>query len=296
MTDEDGSERDRYGGPTGRRLGETGPVRFLGRRRRRLGTTEDERLVTAAILESCNDPRSERLYQQFARSILPLRGSTASGLTIKPGGTTEDLLVPLDDDVSSSWIRCHDVATGQPLEFRVNLHRAGFFSSLEGRPVEGVWPREWHVDPSALREAATGALRLPDGVGDRCLAKLMAWLKFEGAAPDRVTCHKPARKADIDALVAQEGAPLPAQFPAFLRITDGLEIGALAILGCRDLYMVDINDQRNWLVAVEDDAHFIMVAGESPVVVLPSHDARATDIIEVGGSFPDWLRSRLAET
>lgn len=271
-------------------------MRFRGRRRRGLGTTEDERLVAAAILESCHDPRSERLYQQFARSILPLRDSTASGLTIKPGGTTEDLLAPLDDDVSSSWIRCHDVATGQALEFRVNLHRAGFFSSLEGRPVEGAWPQEWHVDPAALREAAKAALRLPDRVGSKCMPTLLAWLKLDGAAPGGVACHTPALKAEIDALAAQEGAPLPAQLPAFLRITDGLEIGALEILGCRDLYTVDLDDQRHWLIAVEDDAHFFMVPRESPVIVLPSHDARSTNIIEVGSSLPHWLRSRLADT
>ena len=251
--------------------------------------------MVAAILKAADDSRTEPLYQQFAGSTLPIRDTTANGLTVKPGATTEDLLTPLEEDVTSSWVRCHDVATGQPLEFRVKLVRAGFFSSLEGRPVTGTWPREWQVDPAALQEAAKGALRLPDRVGPTCLPRLLAWLKLDAATVD-ASCHQPAGKDAIDALPAQEGAPLPAELPAFLRITDGLDIGELGILGCRDLYMVDIEKERYWLVAVEDDAYFIMVPGESSVRVLPSHDSRASDMIEVGTSFSAWLRSRLAGT
>lgn len=116
----------------------------------------------------------------------------------------------------------------------MNLRQAGFLGSLEGRAVNGRWPEDWHVDPSALREAAKGALRLPDPLGNKCLPKLLAWLKQDTTQPDNVTCRKPARKADIDARVAREGLPLPGDVPSFLRITDGLDIGDLAVLGCGD--------------------------------------------------------------
>lgn len=167
------------------------------------------------------DPRATLFYRQLSEAT---------------AWTTEDLVVELESHVTSDWVRCHDAASGQPLEFRVNLRQAGFLGSLEGRAVNGRWPEGWHVDPSALRE---------------CLPKLLAWLKQDTTQPDNVTCRKPARKADIDARVAREGLPLPGDVPSFLRITDGLDIGDLAVLGCGDLHVVELDDRQYWLVAVE---------------------------------------------
>lgn len=148
--------------------------------------------------------------------------------------------------------------------------------------------------PDELEEAAKGALHLPKDVGSRCLPKLLAWLKLEAAAASSdVRCHKAAGNDDIGDLVAREGPDLPKGIRDFLRITDGLDIREIQVLGTRDLYIVDVDDRQHWVVAIEDDAYFLIAPGKSTVRTVPSHDA--THVVEVAKSFPDWLRERLTE-
>jgi hypothetical protein len=80
-----------------------------------------------------------------------------------------DLVVELESNVTSSWVQCHDVSTGQLLEFRVTLRGAGFFGPLGARAVRGSWPREWHVDANELEETTKGPLHLPNDAGTECL-------------------------------------------------------------------------------------------------------------------------------
>jgi hypothetical protein len=269
-------------------------MRFLGRRHQSKRPSEDELMVVAAILKSTEDRRSESFYRQFAESINLERNATAEGYAVKPAWTTSDLVVELESNVSSNWVRCHDVSTGQVLEFRVTLRGAGFFGPLEARAVRGTWPREWHVDPEELTKATKGSLHLPNEVGSRCLPKLLAWLKLEAAAASRdVTCHEGAGDDDMDDLVTREGFDLPKGIQTFLRITDGLDIGELQVLGTRDLYIVDVDDRQHWVIAIEDDAYFLIAPGESTVLTVPSHDAKHT--VDAATSFPGWLRDRLTK-
>ncbi|HET7720851.1 MAG TPA: hypothetical protein VFK43_12860 [Acidimicrobiales bacterium] len=267
---------------------------FLSRRRQSKSPSEDELMVVAAILKSAQDRRSDSFYRQFAESINLERNATADGYTVKPAWTTSDLVVELDGHAVSRWVQCHDVATGQLLEFRVTLRAAGFFGPLEARAVTGIWPQEWHVDPAELAEATKGALHLPTEVGSRCLPKLLAWLNVEGAAASAgVRCRKGAAKADVDELVAREGRDLPEDICSFLRITDGLDIGELLVFGTPDLYVVDVDDRQHWVIATEDDAYFLIAPGESQVRAMPSHDAKHA--VDVAKSFPEWLLGRLTE-
>ena len=267
---------------------------FLGRRHQSRRASEDELMVVAAILKSTRDRRSDSFYRQFADSVNLERNVTPDGYAVKPAWTTSDLIVELEGNVISNWVRCHDVGTGQLLEFRITLRGAGFFGPLEARAVSGTWPTEWRVDPDELEKAAKGALRLPNDVGSRCLAELLAWLKLEAAGVSSdVTCRKAAPNHDIDDLVAREGLDEPQDIRAFLRITDGLDIGELQILGTPDLYIVNVEDRQHWVIAIEDDAYFLIEPGASTVVAVPSHDAKHP--VAQAKSFPDWLRDRLME-
>lgn len=267
---------------------------FLGRRHESKRASEDELMVVAAILKSTQDRRSNSFYRQFAESVNLERNATADGYAVKPAWTTSDLVVELEGNAVSNWVQCHDVSTGQLLEFRVTLRGAGFFGPLEARAARGTWPREWHVDPDELEEAAKRALRLPNDVGRRCLPKLLAWLKLEAdAVSSDVTCHTGARNDDMDDMVAREGPDLPKDIRAFLRITDGLDIGELLVFGTRDLFIVDVHDRQHWVIAIEDDAYFLIAPEESTVVTVPSHDAKHP--VYLAKSFPEWLRGRLTE-
>jgi hypothetical protein len=124
-------------------------------------------------------------------------------------------------------------------------------------------------------------------------AKLLAWLQLEAAATGDVRCHKGAGNDDMDNLVTREGFDLPKGIGTLLRITDGLDIGELQVLGTRDLYIVDVDDRQYWVIAIEDDADFLIAPGESTVLTVPSHDAKQA--VDTAKSFPGWLRDRLTE-
>ncbi len=128
-------------------------------------TREQELRVAAAILASTQDPRAKQLYEQMALGRRNIREERDNGFTLTVPEPAEDLLVDLEANVESAWVRVPDTQSGQPLEFRVTLRRGGFFHSLEGRAVEGAWPSVWQVDEIALGQAARGTLKLPSSLG-----------------------------------------------------------------------------------------------------------------------------------
>lgn len=130
-------------------------------KRPRLKPNRDQELrVAAAILASSHDPRAKQLFDQMARRRRNLREERSDGFVVTVPKTTDEPLVDLDEDVQSSWVRVADRQSNQVLEFRVTL-RGGGFHSLEGRAVEGPWPKNWHVSDVALGQAALEALQLP---------------------------------------------------------------------------------------------------------------------------------------
>ena len=48
------------------------------------------------------------------------------------------------------------------------------------------------------------------------------------------------------------------------------------------------DDCQHWVIAVEDDAYFLIAPGESTVLTMPSHDAKHA--VDAAKSFPGWHR------
>lgn len=250
--------------------------------------TAAEVTVAHAILRGAGDRRAELISEQFRTSRRVERHIEGATLRVVVPWTTEDLTVDLDEDVTSDPVRVHDVLSGQPLRFRVDLARGGFFRCLEGRG-DTRWPRRWDVDPDELATAASGALRLPDEPSSDAFT---AWLGI--AVPERpgLVLRKPATPASIDALQRPGTPALPTQVRGFLETTDGLVVAGWAILGVRDLHVVEIEGGWYWQIAVRvdpDDDRRCLLAPDGAFVIAPAHDAHADDFEPIGTGLRKWI-------
>ena len=254
----------------------------------RRGATDAEVAVASAILSSSEDRRAEVLLEQFRRSPRVERRVDGSTMRVTVPWTTGDLMVDLDEDVVSDPAQVREQRSEQALWFRVHLARGGFFRCLEGG-TDGRWPRRWEVDADELVSAASGALKLPDDVSSDALAE---WLGR--ALPDGpgLTVRRPATTGAIVALGRREELPVPGEVREFLEVTDGMLVGDWAVLGVRDLHVVEVEGGSYWQVAVgtgSGDVRRCLVDPAGGLVIVPSHDARAGDLEPVGLGFRDWL-------
>lgn len=253
---------------------------------------EAEVAVARAILDGANDPAAELLLEQFRTSRRVQRHIEGATLRVVVPWTTEDLMVNLDQDVSSDAVRARDVLSGQPLWFRVHLARGGFFRCLEGQG-DARWPRRWDVDRDELAAAASGALRLPHEPAPDVFAQ---WLGVAATDVAGLVVRRPATKGPIDGLQQREALALPAQVREFLEITDGLVVGDWAVLGTRDLHVVEVDGDSYWQIAVgvgpEHDRRCLLGV-DGRLVEVPAHDAAAEEFEPAGADLRDWIAGLL---
>lgn len=257
--------------------------------------TQAEVTVAEAILSSAADPRARLLSEQFRAARRVERSVDAATLRVVVPWTTEDLRVDLDEDVISDPVHVHNVVTGQTMQFRVQLARGGFFRCLEGRSAI-VWPRRWDVDSDELATAAAGALSLPDRVSSDAFTD---WVGIDVPPGRGLTVRPPATTAAIEDLQGRESLELPTEVRELLQVTDGLFIAGWAILGVRDLVVVEIDAQPHWQVAVgvgsRDDRRCLIGPDGGPVIA-PAHDAPVDAFESAGTDFRSWLAGLASES
>lgn len=254
----------------------------------RRSATDAEVAVASAILTGSGDRRAEVLLEQFRRSPRVERRVDGSTMRVTVPWTTGDLTVDLDEDVVSDPVQVRAQRSEQALWFRVHLARGGFLRCLEGR-ADGRWPRRWEVDADELATSSSGALRLPDDASSAALAE---W--FGLALPDGpgLTVRWPATTGAIVALERREELPVPGEVREFLEVTDGMLVGDWAVLGVRDLHVVEVAGGSYWQVAVgagPGGVRRCLLDLAGGLVIVPFHDARVGDLEPVGLGFRDWL-------
>ena len=259
----------------------------------RRSATDAEVAVASAILTGSGDRRAEVLLEQFRRSPRVERRVDGSTIRVTVPWTTEDLMVDLDEDVVSDPVQVREQRSEQALWFRVHLARGGFFRCLEGR-ADGRWPRRWEVDANEVMSAASGALRLPDDASSAALAE---WLGR--ALPDGpgLIVRQPAANGAIVALGRREELPVPGEVREFLEATDGMLVGDWAVLGVRDLHVVEVDGGSYWQVAVgagSRDDRRCLLDPDGGLVIVSFHDVRVGDLEPVGLGFREWLAGLLA--
>lgn len=251
---------------------------------------EPELRIAAAILRSSGDPRAEPLLAQMALRRRNLREERSDGFVVKVPSTTEDLLIDLDVHVDSRWVRLEDVHTGEPLEFRVTLHRGGFLHSFEARAVTGLWPAVWDVDDGGLEHAVHGALRLPASSSTSCHSALAAWLGVKRNVVVDLVCFPPAGRPECEALVRHAALALPDEYVEFVAITNGCDAGSLRLYGTRDVHAIEIEGRRLWVLGDDStaDCHYLSDPATSTIIRAPTSDIPA-NFIDSGLGLRDWL-------
>lgn len=249
--------------------------------------------VVEALVGRSGDPRADLLVEQFRGARRVERHVDRSSLQVVVAWTTDELLVDLDEDVTSEDVTLHDLRTGQPLRFRVHLARGGFLHCLRGE-ADGRWPRRWAVAPDELDAAAAdGALVLPDRhAGDA----LTAWLDVGPAASTAVVARAPATASELDAVEGREGRRLPDVVRAFLATANGAVLPEWVVLGTADLCLVDVAGGNHWQVAVGAgavDDRRALLSPDGTVVVVPAHDAPPGTWQRTGHDLRRWLADQV---
>lgn len=250
--------------------------------------TKAEVAVARAILEGAKGPGAELLFAQFRDSRRVERRIRGATMRVVVPWTTEDLMIDLHKDVISDPVRVHDTLSEQPLEFEIHLARGGFFRCLEG-VADRRWPRRWDVDPDELATAASGALRLPDNPPSEALAE---WLGLEISDGPAVIVREPAMAAAIDALQRSEVPALSDQLRTLLEVTDGMVVADWALLGVRDLCVVEIEGRECWQIAVgagADDDRRCLLGPDGGLFIVPAHDADMDDFEQLGTDLRNWI-------
>lgn len=251
------------------------------------GASAAELVVVRAILGG-SDPRAADLFEQFRTSRRIERRVDGAMMRATVPWTTEELLVDLDVDVASEPVQVEDRRSGQLLRFQVHLARGGFFRCLEGR-ADARWPRRWEVDPDELELAASGALRLPAAESSAALAR---WLGITIPDGRDVVARGPATLVEIDRLQERADQALPGQLREFLAVTDGALVGDWAILGVRDLHVVEMPSDSYWQIAVgatAGDDRRCLSASDGTLLIAPSHDSGSDHFEVVGSDFRTWV-------
>ncbi|MGH9426173.1 MAG: hypothetical protein ACRD2L_07715, partial [Terriglobia bacterium] len=177
--------------------------------------------------------------------------------------TTEDLLIPLDEDLESREIYVVDQNSGANLRFRVVLLRGGFFGFLDGRREDGQrWSYRWTLDYSSLPSSREDSpfLGLPSKArlnevqsrGQRLLSNWLGDSELVRTHADRLRFFPPITQKDLDALEERENVRPPGHLLELWNLTDGLDVGSLECLGSKDARVFDGLRQRGELLVIAD--------------------------------------------
>jgi hypothetical protein len=269
------------------------------RERLRPRLTDEELAVARAFLDGTDDPRYDLLTEQLIYAPNVMRSNpTTTSFEVHIGETLADFLVDLPDDkgVVSDWVRLRDESSGMALEFSIEVHGSGIFAALRGRSP-GRWPRKWRVAQSELQKIRPIALPALPATRD-CLDALRAKIGFSRVADDlALLCSSPAAPEDLGELEKREGAKLPSDYANVLSVANGLVLNGESLYGTRDLYVVELDNQRWWVISGIAGEAFVVLAAEvingQPVYLWP-HNARSRDDArELAVSFRTFLEESL---
>lgn len=210
---------------------------------RRATATEDELAVVATLLPE-HDSRSQQLISQVRKG--PIRRDVVEDCyTLVLEHTTEDLLLDLEEDVSSPWIEVL-TAQGDQVEFRLELRRGGFFGALRGRALGDRWPKRWQLSGDALRSLNSRRLVLPplSDTSD-CVGRLRPWLPDP---PLSIRCRPGASEHEIRRVESEEGTPLPGELRRLLGQSNGVSIDGWEVFDASSLHVVELERAQFWLV------------------------------------------------
>jgi SMI1/KNR4 family protein SUKH-1 len=242
--------------------------------------TDEELAVARAFLDRADDPRYRLLTEQLIHAPTLRRSNpTPTSFEVYIGETSADFLVDLPDDkgVVSDWVRLRDESSGEQLEFSIEVHGSGIFAALRGRSA-GRWPGKWRVAQSELQKIRPIVLSAFPATRD-CLDALRARIGFTRVA-DGLTllCSSPAAPEDLSELERREEAKLPNDYENVLSVANGLVLNGESLHGTRDLHVIELDNERWWVISSIAGEEFVVLATEvrkgQPVYLWP-HDARS---------------------
>jgi hypothetical protein len=269
------------------------------RERLRPRLTDEELVVACAFLDRTDDPRYRLLTEQLIHAPTVTRTNpTPMSFEVYIGETLADLLVDLPDDegVVSDWVRLRDESSGMALEFSIEIDGSGIFAALRGRSP-GRWPRKWRVTQSELQKIQPMALPTFSASSD-CLDALRTRIGFTRVADDlTLLCSSPAAPEDLGELERREGVKLPSDYGNVLSVANGLVLNGESLYGTRDLYVVELDNERWWVISSVAGEAFVVLAAEGmngqPVYLWP-HGARSRDDARaLANSFRTFLEKSL---
>jgi len=192
-----------------------------------------------------------------------------------------------------------------PLDLWLFVSVAGIVE-IHGRTLHGErWPARWDLAAGELEaiQAAGPALILPTAVElraerARAVAVIEAWLGEPGALRGKrgvVSAFDPASATAIAAFEGAQWFQLPAAYRDLLLAANGIEIGAVVVLGVDDAYRLDLPGPDRLVIGPPDE--------DGALVLAPTGDVRWVALGDPDGQgrllAPDlraWVRARLHPT
>src|SRR5262249_25403415 len=142
-------------------------------------------------------------------------------------------LVQLKRDVCSPSIDLTLNGTQKVARFSLKLLRGGFLHKLEGEMIDGSdWPLKWSSDDTVANTTSLPNW-LPATMSaeerTRILDRLAQWLGLSPSTladydEDQLLVESPCGDSETNTCEDREGIPLPAEYRAFVRITNGLDV------------------------------------------------------------------------
>jgi hypothetical protein len=202
---------------------------------------------------------------------------------------------------TSAWIAV-ETSEGRPLEFQVEIPEAGVVG-FAGRTGDRLpWPNVWEIAPTRIAEIrAEGPwLRLPTPAelkADRARAAEVIgdWLDDPGLLRGRrgmLRADPPASEEVVTAFVEREAFELPDAYRDLLRVADGIQIGAIEILGTHDAYRLDIPGPTRLVIAPPNEDGTLVLTESGVVEWIDIDDPKASGAVPA----PDlrsWVATRL---
>jgi len=231
--------------------------------RRSRKSSSDEYAVIRVLLAGPSESHAKLLRQvETAPCVERSLQKDETVFRLSVPSTTEDLLIPLDENVESRNIFVVDRKSGAVLGFKVVLLRGGFFGFLEGRREDGQrWSYSWTLDYGSLPTAPEDSpfLGLPsqdrlDEVQSRGQSAFSSWLGDSEirAHADRLKFFPPITRKDLDALEKRENVRPPRHLLELWNLTNGLDVGDLECLGSKDARVFDGSPQLGKLLVIAD--------------------------------------------
>jgi hypothetical protein len=227
--------------------------------------------------------------------------------------TREDLLIRLDEDLESSTLEVTDQSSRTVLAFKVVLLRGGFFGFLEGKRADGQkWSRNWILDRDSLQRAQRDSpfLVLPSleeqaEAQERGLAFLSKWLddaELVESRSSRLRFFRSATTSELEEFRRRENVKAPAPLLELWKVSDGVDLGDLELLGSKDARIWDgFRDAGSLLIIADlpEDGVIGVLPDEpedSTVYLVEPGVARRQDAVALSGSLKDFLRESIRRT